>query len=76
MDYYTKVEITHHIITKSLPRSNGQVERINQVIISALIKLFPEIPWEWYKPTNELQRALNSAYHHNIDITPCCLALK
>ncbi|GBL66329.1 hypothetical protein AVEN_162783-1, partial [Araneus ventricosus] len=38
-DYCAKEEIKHHAITTGLPRTNGQIERINQATISVLSKL-------------------------------------
>ena len=52
-----------------LPRVNGQVECLNQVIIFVLAKLSLENPAEWYKHTNELQRIINSTYHRSINTT-------
>lgn len=63
-DYCAKENITHHLITTGLPRANGQVERINQVIISVLAKLSLKHPAEWYKYTNEVQQTINSITEH------------
>ncbi|GBM43078.1 Pro-Pol polyprotein [Araneus ventricosus] len=43
-DYCAKEEIKHHVNTTGLPRANGQIERINQTIISVLSKLSLENP--------------------------------
>ncbi|GBN76983.1 Pro-Pol polyprotein [Araneus ventricosus] len=40
-NYCDKEKIKHHAITSGLPRANGQIERINQTIISILSKLTP-----------------------------------
>ncbi|GBM33142.1 hypothetical protein AVEN_94271-1, partial [Araneus ventricosus] len=69
-DYCAKEEIKHHAITTGLPRANGQIERINQTIISVLSKLSLENPNKWYKFTNELQQTINSTYQRSIDTTP------
>ena len=69
-DYCSKEKIKHHLITTGLPRANGQVERINQTIISVLSKLSLEDPTKWYKYTNELQQTINSTYQRSIDTTP------
>lgn len=69
-EYCTKENITHHLITTGLPRANGQVERINQVIIPVLAKLSLKHPTEWYKHTNEVQNTINSTYQRSIDATP------
>ncbi|GBM20126.1 hypothetical protein AVEN_81103-1 [Araneus ventricosus] len=57
-------------VTTSLPRANGQIERINQTIISVLSKLSLENPNKWYKFTNELQQTINYTYQRSIDTTP------
>ncbi|GBM35356.1 Retrovirus-related Pol polyprotein from transposon 297 [Araneus ventricosus] len=69
-DYCAKEEIKHHAIMTGLPRANGEIERINQTIISVLSKLSLENPNKWYKFTNELQQTINSAYQRSIDTTP------
>ncbi|GBN63769.1 Pro-Pol polyprotein [Araneus ventricosus] len=69
-DYCAKEKIKHHAITTGLPRANGQIERINQTIISVLSKLSLENPNKWYKFTNELQQTINSTYQRSIDTTP------
>ncbi|GBM63762.1 Pro-Pol polyprotein [Araneus ventricosus] len=69
-DYCAKEKIKHHSITTGLPRANGQIERINQTIISVLSKLSLENPNKWYKFTNELQQTINSTYQRSIDTTP------
>ena len=69
-EYCAQEEIKHHAVTTGLPRPNGQVERINQVIVSVLAKLSIENPSQWYRHTNELQQILNSTYHRSIDTTP------
>ncbi|GBM10006.1 Transposon Tf2-11 polyprotein [Araneus ventricosus] len=69
-DYCAKEKIKHHAITTGLPRANGQIERINQTIISVLSKLSLENPNQRYKFTNELQQTINSTYQRSIDTTP------
>ncbi|GBO17894.1 Pro-Pol polyprotein [Araneus ventricosus] len=69
-DYCAKEKIKHHSITTGLPRANGQIERINQTIISVISKLSLENPNKWYKFTNELQQTINSTYQRSIDTTP------
>ncbi|GBM70490.1 Pro-Pol polyprotein [Araneus ventricosus] len=68
-DYCAKEKIKHHAITTGLPRANGQIERINQTIISVLSNLSLENPNKWYKFTNELQQTINSTYQRSIDTT-------
>ncbi|GBN63453.1 Retrovirus-related Pol polyprotein from transposon 297 [Araneus ventricosus] len=69
-DYCGKEEIKHHAITTGLPRANGQIEHINQTIISVPSKLSLENPNKWYKFTNELQQTIHSTYQRSIDTTP------
>lgn len=46
---YCKDEgIKHSMITTGLPRSNGQIERINRIIIPVLTKLSMNDPTKWY----------------------------
>jgi len=68
-DYCETQDIKHLVITTGLPRANGQVERLNQTIISVLSKLSIGDPTKWYKHVSQLQRILNSTYHR-INTTP------
>ena len=63
-------QIEHLLITTGLPRGNGQVERINQIIISVLSKLSIDDTSKWYKHINRVQRCLNSTYQRTINTTP------
>lgn len=56
--------------TTGLPRVNGQVERLNAVIISVLSKLSINDPSKWYKHVNKVQQAINSTFCRSIDTTP------
>lgn len=47
-DYCTEENIQHAKITVSLPRANGQIERINRTIIPVLAKMSIEEPTKWY----------------------------
>ena len=69
-DYCTQHEIQHFKITTGLPRVNGQVERINSIIIPVLAKLSIDDPAKWYKHVDEVQRAINSTYQRSINTTP------
>ena len=46
---------------------NGQVERINRIIISVLTKLSIDAPDKWYKEVNKVQKRINSTYQRSID---------
>ena len=57
-------------IVTAVPRGNGQVERINRIIIPVLIKLSMPNPDEWFKHVDLLQQNLNSSYARSIGMTP------
>jgi len=59
----------HHLITTGVPRGNGQVERINQVILSILTKLSLEKPALWYRHVRKVQQAINGSYQRAIKRT-------
>lgn len=56
--------------TTGNPRSNGQVERQNEIVKAALTKLSADKPDEWYKHVSQLQRALNSSFQRSIKTSP------
>lgn len=58
------------LTTTGVARSNGQVERQNQIIKSALIKMSMEKPDEWFKHCAKLQKAMNSSYQRAIGMSP------
>lgn len=51
-------------------RGNGQVERINGIIIPALTKMSVENPLKWYQHVSQLQRFLNSNESRSTKKTP------
>jgi transposase InsO family protein len=56
VEYCKEEKIQHVNITIGVPRGNGQVERINRVIINLLIELAPEDkPDQWYKNLRNVQ---------------------
>ena len=68
---YCKTEgIERVLITTGIPRGNGQVERVNRVIIPVLAKLSMENPADWHKYIGQLQQHLNSSFHRSIGMTP------
>lgn len=69
-EYCNEQEIELHQITTGIPRANGQVERINEIIISVLSKLTLGDESSWYKHVNAVQNALNSTYQRSIGTTP------
>ncbi|GFV81396.1 transposon Tf2-6 polyprotein [Trichonephila clavipes] len=56
--------------TMSLPRANGQVERINRAIIPVLSKMSEDDPTKWFKHVPSLQEVLNSTFQRSINTTP------
>lgn len=69
-NYCEGEKIKHTLITTGLPRSNGQVERLNRTIIPVLAKLSIDEPTKWYRHVDKLQRIINSTYHRSIGTTP------
>jgi hypothetical protein len=68
--YCTDENIKHINVTTGVPRGNGQVERINRIIISVLTKLSFEKPEAWYRQVRPLQEALNSTHQRSINTSP------
>lgn len=62
--------IEHVTITTGIPRGNGQVERLHQVIISVLAKLAINDPDKWYRHVNSVQRCINNTYQRSVATTP------
>lgn len=58
------------MITTGLPRSNGQIEKINRMIIPVLTKLSTNDPTKWYKHVPKVQQTLNTTYQRSIGMTP------
>lgn len=69
-DYCRDEKIQHVTITTGVPRGNGQVERINRVIISVLAKLSLGYQDDWYKHVGKLQKALNGSFSRSTKSTP------
>lgn len=59
-EYCDLEKIQHHCVTTGLPRANGQIKRINRVIIPVLSKIFLDNPGKWYQHVNRVQQAMNS----------------
>lgn len=53
-EYCTGENIAHVLITKGVPRGNGQVERIHGIIIPALTKMSVTDPLKWYQHVRTL----------------------
>lgn len=63
-------KIEHVKITTGIPRGNGQVERINGIIIPVLTKLALDDPSKWFVHVNKVQRFLNATFQRSINSTP------
>lgn len=57
------IELTYS--TTGVPRGNGQVERMNLIIIASLSKLSIENPEKWYMHVERVQRYMNGSLHHS-----------
>lgn len=69
-DYCAENDINHVLITTGLPRSNGQIERINSIVISVLTKISLKDPQKWYKHVDHVQQVINSTYQRSIKTEP------
>jgi len=69
-DYCSEENIEHILITTGVPRGNGQVERINRIIIPILTKLACDRPDGWYRYVDKVQRAINSTYQRSVGTSP------
>ena len=58
------------VITTGVPRSNGQVERVNAIISSVFAKVAAQEPLKWYQHVARVQKALNSTYQRSIGMSP------
>lgn len=63
-----KIDLVH--ITTGVARANGQVERINRIIIPILTKLSLQDETKWYKYVNAVQTAINNTYQRCINTSP------
>jgi transposase InsO family protein len=70
-DYCKSENIQHSRITTGVPRGNGQVERINRVVINLLTKLTPEDkPDQWFKHVRKIQQFINATMSRGTGFTP------
>lgn len=72
------VELVH--ITTSVPRGNGQIERVNRTVILVLYKLSLDDEKKWsiymkYRHVDSLQSILNDSYQRSVNTTPFELLL-
>lgn len=69
-EYCVDSNIEHVLTTTGVPRGNGQVERVNGIIVPALTKLSSDDPLKWYQQTTTLQRFINSTKSRSTGQTP------
>ncbi|XP_068139879.1 uncharacterized protein [Drosophila tropicalis] len=70
LKYCDNEDIKHVKTTTALPKVNGQVERLNAIIIPVLSKLSVDDPTKWYRHVSKVQQAINSTYTRSIDTSP------
>jgi len=58
------------LITIGIPRSNGQVERVNRTLSPLLSKLADPARGEWYKHLGLTQQCLNTTLHRSLGTSP------
>lgn len=69
-DYCAEQNVEHIEITTGVPRGNGQVERVNQVIVAMLTKLSVDDKTKWYKHVGNIQRWINASVHQSTSVSP------
>jgi len=69
-EYCTEEKIQHVLVTTGLPRSNGQVERVNCTLIPLLTKLSAPKPEEWFRSLDIAQKYLNATPSRSTGRTP------
>lgn len=65
-----KENIEHVLTTTGVPRGNGQVERVNQVIIPMLTKMSGDSPEKWFRHVRKVQQCLNSNFQRSVASSP------
>jgi len=69
-EYCESHNIQHLLIATSVPRGNGQVERLHKIVVPMLAKLSYESPLAWYKYVGRVQQIINSTEPRSTKITP------
>lgn len=75
VEYCADEDIEHVLVTTGVPRGNGQVERVNQIIIPLLTKVSGDKPEKWYLHVRKIQQCLNSTYQRSVANSPFKLML-
>lgn len=68
--YCDSEKIDHILITTGVPRSNGQAERVNRIVIPLFAKLSAPHPENWYKHVDKVQQFINSTPSRSTGLTP------
>jgi len=68
--YCKDEEIEHSLIVTGVPRGNGQVERINRILISLLTKLSMLLPDRWHKFVARAQQYINHVPSRSTGMAP------
>lgn len=68
--YCKEQRIQHVLCTTGVPRGNGQVERLNRVVIPVLSKLSAPKVENWYKHVDPVQQYLNSSQNRSTGFSP------
>ncbi|KAG5308611.1 TF29 protein, partial [Pseudoatta argentina] len=68
--YCADEKIEHILIATGVPRGNGQVERINRIVIPVLTKLSAPHPETWYKFVDRVQQYINSSMSRSTGLSP------
>lgn len=71
--YCKKENIEHVLTTTGIPRANGQVERINRILLPLLTKLANPKSEEWHKYLDFAQQCINTTLNRSIGTSPFCL---
>lgn len=59
-NYVVENQVEHVWTTTGVARGNGQIERVNRVILSIISKLSAEDTSKWYKFVPQVQKVINS----------------
>ena len=69
--------INHIQIATGSPQANGQVERINRIIIPIIAKLSDNnINKQWYKILNEVEYSINNTVNRFTGKSPCQIVFR
>lgn len=68
--YCEEQKIQHILYTTGVPRGNGQVERVNRIVIPVLSKLAAPKTDNWYKHVDQVQQYINSSPSRSTGLSP------